>query len=196
MQKKGDFGRPFCSGLKSVIIPDSVTSIGNYAFEYCSGLTSITIPSSVTSFGCDVFEYCSGLKFSYFCGNAPSKFGVNAFYNCSQDFKIYYKANSTGFTSPTWHGYPTAIYGGNKFVVSVLDSNTWEPIVGATVNIGDASVVTNDKGIAEFKDIKLGVNDIHITKEGYINDDYKGCDIKGNGCYFSFLDEKDDTDGQ
>ncbi|MBR4553464.1 MAG: leucine-rich repeat domain-containing protein, partial [Bacteroidaceae bacterium] len=36
-------------------------TIGDCAFEYCSGLTSITIPNSVTSIGSGAFAYCSGL---------------------------------------------------------------------------------------------------------------------------------------
>ena len=48
-------------GCNTTIIPNSVTSIGDYAFEYCSGLTSIEIPSSVTTIGLGVFLYCSGL---------------------------------------------------------------------------------------------------------------------------------------
>lgn len=50
-----------CSGLTSVIIGNSVTRIGNSAFQYCSGLTSVTIPNSVTSIGDGAFQYCSGL---------------------------------------------------------------------------------------------------------------------------------------
>ena len=49
-----------CSGLTSMTIPDSVTSIDEYAFSG-SGLTSITIPESVTSIGSSTFEDCSGL---------------------------------------------------------------------------------------------------------------------------------------
>ena len=45
-----------CSGLTSVIIPNSVTSIGGYAFSGCSGLTSVTIPNSVESIGICAFS--------------------------------------------------------------------------------------------------------------------------------------------
>ena len=48
-------------GCENSIIPDSVTSIGDYAFRGCTGLTSISIPDSVTSIGEDAFSGCSGL---------------------------------------------------------------------------------------------------------------------------------------
>ena len=50
-----------CSGLTSVTIPNSVTSIGDRAFSGCSGLTSVTIPNSVTSIGENAFGGCSGI---------------------------------------------------------------------------------------------------------------------------------------
>ena len=50
-----------CSGLTSITIPDSVTSIGEYAFYNCSGLTSVTIPDGITSIGSSAFNGCSGL---------------------------------------------------------------------------------------------------------------------------------------
>ena len=48
-------------GLTSVTIPNSVTTIRSSAFYACSGLTSITIPNSVTTIGNNAFAYCSGL---------------------------------------------------------------------------------------------------------------------------------------
>ena len=45
-----------CSALTSVIIPDSVTSIGSAAFSY-TGLTSVTISEKITSIGSDAFSY-------------------------------------------------------------------------------------------------------------------------------------------
>ena len=50
-----------CKGLTSVTIGNGVTSIGNYAFEYCTGLTSVTIPDSVMSIGSDAFYGCTNL---------------------------------------------------------------------------------------------------------------------------------------
>ena len=50
------------SGLTSITIPNSVTSIGYSAFYNCSGLTSLSIPISVSSIGNYAFYGCSGLK--------------------------------------------------------------------------------------------------------------------------------------
>ena len=50
-----------CSSLTSVTIPDGVITIGSYAFHGCSSLTSVTIPDSVTSIGEGAFRGCSSL---------------------------------------------------------------------------------------------------------------------------------------
>ena len=81
----GHQGNPLCSKIRSVTIPQSVTSIGdrafdgcsalttlslgekiktigNYAFENCTSLTGVTIPQSVTSIGYYAFEGCTHLN--------------------------------------------------------------------------------------------------------------------------------------
>ena len=49
-------------GCKNTVIPNSVKSIGAYAFKSCKGLTSVTIPNSVTTIGAFAFGYCEGLS--------------------------------------------------------------------------------------------------------------------------------------
>ncbi len=71
-----------CSGLTSVTIPNSVTSIGSSAFSGCSGLTSVTIPNSVTSIGNSAFSSCSGLT-SVTIPTSVTRIGNYAFYGCS-----------------------------------------------------------------------------------------------------------------
>ena len=77
----GDYAFSGCSGLTSITIPNSVTSIGDYAFRDCSGLTSITIPNSVTSIGDYAFSGCSGL-ISVTIPNSVTSIADNAFQNC------------------------------------------------------------------------------------------------------------------
>jgi len=57
----GDYAFNLCLNLKSCAIPSSVTSIGDCAFSCCEGLTNISIPSSVVSIGRLAFNACLGL---------------------------------------------------------------------------------------------------------------------------------------
>ena len=90
-----------CTGLTSVTIPNSVTSIKQHAFYGCTGLTSITIPNSVTSIGDEAFRDCSGLT-SITIPNSVTSIGNNAFNGC------------TGLTSVTIPNSVTSI-GNNAF---------------------------------------------------------------------------------
>ena len=66
--------------LGSVIIPNSVTSIGDYAFYHC-GLSSVTIPNCVTSIGNYTFSECRKLT-SVTIPNSVTSIGDNAFEGC------------------------------------------------------------------------------------------------------------------
>ena len=77
-----DYAFAGCSGLTSLTIPNSITSIVDYAFAGCSSLTSITIPNSVTSIGTEAFSGCSSLT-SVTIPNSVTSIEESVFSNCS-----------------------------------------------------------------------------------------------------------------
>ena len=77
----GDYAFFGCTSLTSVTIPDSVTSIGSGAFGGCESLTSITIPNSVTSISGGAFWNCKSLA-SITIPNSVTSIGSGAFSYC------------------------------------------------------------------------------------------------------------------
>ena len=102
-----------CSGLTSVSIPNSVTSIETSAFNGCSGLTSVIIPNSVTSIGNYAFKACSGLT-SVIIPNSVTSIGNYAFKDCSGLTSISYTGTITKYNAISkgqdWHNnVPTTV---------------------------------------------------------------------------------------
>lgn len=131
-----------------VVIPDTidgkpVTGIDYWAFSYYD-LTSVTIPASIKSIGALAFEGCYDLTQAIFLGDAPSSVGDDIFLDCGDDFMIYYKTGSSGWTNP-WNGYKTqafdpaathtVTYNGNGATSGdvPVDSNTYA--YGGTVTV-------------------------------------------------------------
>ena len=69
-----------CTRLSSCTLPNALTSIGNGAFYNCTNLRTITLPETLTSIGESIFEY-SGLR-SIVIPNSLSRISKNAFYWC------------------------------------------------------------------------------------------------------------------
>ncbi len=87
-------------------IPDSVTSIGEYAFYDCTGLTSITIPGSVTSISSSAFRGCTGLT-SITIPDSVTSIGGAAFRGCTSlnSITLPFVGNTKNGTSNTHFGY-------------------------------------------------------------------------------------------
>ena len=137
----GNYAFGGCTGLTSVTIPNSVTSIGDYAFRSCSGLTSVTIPNSVTSIGGGAFEGCTGLT-SVTIGNSVTSIGNYAFWGC------------TGLTSVTIGSSVTSIGSLAFFNCAGLTSVT---IPNSVTSIGEGAFSG------------CPINDIGITGAGMLS---------------------------
>lgn len=70
-----------CKNLVSVTIPDSVTDIGHFAFDFCTSLPDITIPDHVTGIGDFTFAYCESLS-AITIPDSVKKIGIYAFSSC------------------------------------------------------------------------------------------------------------------
>ena len=105
--------------LDEITIPDSITKIEGCAFSNCV-ISTLTIPDSVTEIGDFAFYGCTNLEVAVFEGDAPSlEFsmygGFPSFYiktsvfdAAHPDFMIYYFSDQTGYSSPSWEGYPAS----------------------------------------------------------------------------------------
>jgi hypothetical protein len=86
------------TSVTTVVIPNSVTSIGNGAFQNCTGLTSITIPNSVTSIGGNTFSGCNSLA-SVTIPNSVTSIGGNTFIGCTSLTSITISSSVTSIGS-------------------------------------------------------------------------------------------------
>lgn len=102
----GDYAFLLCTNRMRVLIPNGVTNIGTGAF-YLSGLTNLTIPASVTSIGGTAFYGCPSLTNLTFLGNAPT-LGANAFFSVPGTVYYYFGASDW---STTYGGLPTVMLG-------------------------------------------------------------------------------------
>ena len=87
-----------CSGLTELTLPNGVRSIGDYAFSGCSGLTELTLPNSVTSIGNAAFVDCTGLT-ELILPNSVTSIGDIAFTYCSGLEKITVESGNSCYDS-------------------------------------------------------------------------------------------------
>ena len=85
------------TSISNILIPDSVTNLGDGAFFDCESLTNVTLGSSVASIGDWTFGFCSRLMSVCCRGNAPSLGGGDVFYGNLAT--LYYLPEATGWES-------------------------------------------------------------------------------------------------
>ena len=130
----GQYAFSNCTSLTAAEIPDGVTSIGNYAFAGCESLTHIHIPSSVTTIGSNVFQYITGLE--YICsdafGNTAQTYARNndiAFRCCTPGASVTVTFDSAGGFAVPFQNIPV-----NGTATEPMSTKTGHAFLGWTLN--------------------------------------------------------------
>ncbi len=98
------------SDVKSVIIENGITSIGDYAFRGCTSLTNITIPNSVTSIGRHAFWYCTSLT-SIAIPDSVTSIDYSAFSDCTSLESVNYSGTKSKWKAITIGSYNSYLTG-------------------------------------------------------------------------------------
>ena len=152
---------PGASG--DLTIPDSVTSIGDYAFYFCTGLTSVTIPDSVTSIGSSAFSGCVNLVSILFQSMTAPTIGSDSFLSISAAAIIYYPYGATGYAA-TYNGVPTT---DNGFTADDLNtavaSATTQGQQDVVADPASYGLYTSATAQAQLIDLRTGSTMLNIS---------------------------------
>jgi len=115
--------------LTSIILPNTIDSIGLAAFIFCNNLTSITIPYSVTKIGERAFYGCTNLSSITSEANTPPVLGTNVFDSVLTNIPVYVPCNSIPLyqSAQYWSDF-TNIQGigvTTNIIDSVVQGNTY-----------------------------------------------------------------------
>lgn len=144
------------SSIASISIPNSVTSIGYRAFFRCSSLTSVTIPNSVMSIGDWAFYNCEKLG-TLVLGDKVKNIGYGAFNGCNKLYHIYcYAPEPPVIEEDVFTNYNVNLY----VPCNYLDNYKYDRVFGSfryIQCIDSEDVTTNDVVV------NPGANDVTIT---------------------------------
>ena len=152
------------SELNNVIIPDSVMTIGQYAFFGYDGLSSVTIPNSVTNIGSMAFKECNSLTDVYCFLSDPldGSMGTRVFHLKSGNY------------------YNRTLHVPNGSVDKYVNSNNWQPYFGDFVEINsEQKGDVNDDGKVSISDVTVLID--YLLSGNGSNVCFGNADLDSNG---------------
>ena len=137
------------SEIKSIIIEEGVTTIGNYAFKNCTSLIYVSIPDTLTQFGSNAFLGCSSLR-SVTMSDAVDTVTSSAFKNCTSLISVRLSNNISYIEDSLFEGCSSLIH----------------------VTVPDSVYYINANAFADCKKLKsvtIGANTIIVYANAFKN---------------------------
>lgn len=165
----------FAENLKSIEIPNTITTIGAGAFYHCSSLTSITIPNSATSIGNSAITGCANLL-SVNISSSVKTIGTNNLKECPMLEQIWVDPENT-------------VYDSRENCNALIKTSTNELLMGCNTSFIPSSVESiADNAFYNFDGLKTMTIPASVTKIGY--QAFTGCNslehVSINGQLSSF----------
>lgn len=151
------------TGCKHTVIPNTVVSIGNYAFGGCN-MTSISIPNSVTKLGYGVFNWCSNLT-AIVIPSSVTKIDGQQFSGCDNLEKVTVEAENS-------------VYDSRKNCNAIVESGTDVLISGCKNTVIPNTVTVIGNGA--FASCNITSIDIPLSVTKIDHDAFTDSDLKGD----------------
>jgi uncharacterized repeat protein (TIGR02543 family) len=170
------------AGCQKTIIPNSIVTIGDWAFQYCSSLTSITIPESVTIIGKLAFYSCSSLT-SITIPNSIMSIARAAFYGCSSLDTIHVEATTPPALedSTVFRNTPSPVCVIPCGTLAAYQASDWANYMGEFVEEGCAPIqMCGDDLYWEYADGVLTITGTGDMYDYAKDTDVPWYDVRGN----------------
>jgi len=130
-----------CRNLRTVTISEGIKTIPQYMFSECTALATVTLPTSLTSIGEQAFYQCTALT-AITLPDSLTKIGANAFHSCTA---------ITAITLPVSHGWVSSVSGTYKRVSDSPNAKDGYISLEGTWNASGGRVVTFTQNTFVYK---------------------------------------------